>query len=146
MLGYISSIKILLHGISFFRSLSDIAVIKGKLTEVKSEPASTFDGSMSNHLITHFNSLKINQAAAISHIFGVASNAPNVCPIATLVIFRLDTPSKRIFPGNTSEVLFCNTLIERLHSETHSLFENNFRDDSIGFSLIQTPYSVNMPQ
>ena len=48
--------------------------------------------------------------------------APKVCPIATLVKFKLDTPRSLIFPGNIELGFFCKILIDLLHKDTHSLF------------------------
>ena len=51
-----------------------------------------------------------SHAAAISHILGVDSIAPNVCPIATLVKFKLETPKSLILPGNTEFGFFVEFL------------------------------------
>ena len=52
---------------------------------------------------------------------GLASIAPKVCPIATLVRFKLDTPKSLIFPGNIEFGFFCKIFIDLLHKEMHSL-------------------------
>ena len=68
-----------------------------------------------------FSSSNNNHAAAMSHIFGVDSIAAKVCPIATLVRFKLDTPKSLILPGNTEFGFFCKIFIDLLHKEMHSL-------------------------
>ena len=53
---------------------------------------------------------------------GLASIAPKVCPIATLVRFKLDTPRSLILPGNIAFGFFCKIFIDLLHKEIHSLW------------------------
>ena len=105
----------------FCKIFIDLQAIKGKLTSLKSCPIIRFEGLVSNQSIQQFSSSNKSQAAAISHIFGVHSIAPKVCPIATLVRFKLDTPKSLILPGNTEFGFFCKIFIDLLHKETHSL-------------------------
>jgi len=99
----------------------DLPAINGKLTLLKFCPEIKFKGFVSNHSMEQFSSSNKSQAAAISHILGVDSIAPKVCPIATLVRFKLDTPKSLILPGNTELGFFCKIFIDLLHKEMHSL-------------------------
>ena len=98
-----------------------LEAIKGKLVSCKSCFAVKCIGFISNHSIEQFSSSSNSHAAAMSHILGVDSIAPKVCPNATLVKFKLDTPRSLIFPGNIELGFFCKILIDLLHKETHSL-------------------------
>ena len=54
----------------------DLPATNGKLTLLKFCPGTKFKGFISSHSIEHLSSSNNNQAAAISHIFGVDSIAP----------------------------------------------------------------------
>jgi len=109
------------HGFKISTFSIDLQAINGKLTSLKFCPATKFKGSVSNHSIEQLSSSNKSQAAAISHILGVDSIAPKVCPYATLVRFKLDTPKSLILPGNTEFGFFCKIFIDLLHKEMHSL-------------------------
>ena len=109
------------HGFKISTFSVDLPAINGKLTSFIFWPETKFKGFVSNHSIEQLSSSNNSQAAAISHIFGVDYIAPKVCPIATLVRFKLDTPQSLILPGNIEFGFFWRIFIDLLHKETHSL-------------------------
>ncbi len=110
-----------------------------EFTELRSFPESISLGSVSSQFIRQFSSSSISHAAAISQIFGVASNAAIVWPKATLVIFKLDTPSNLIFPGKDFSGLICKTLMDLLQREMQSLFFCKRDSGLSGLLFSQTP-------